>query len=145
MPASPAASCTSKSFFGQAIDRLETEFHFTASGVHDGLVVAGDNRLPERPHVVHDHRVDHRQTLRRADLDQAKFGPIGMLGDEFRVQRNPRTRGELLAKLAQLGVRRDALVIHAVLPCNNNLGRPVIREVYTILVGLHSLKRLKRS
>ena len=68
--------------------------------MHDGLVVAIDDRLPERPNVVHDHRVDHRQTLGRADLDQAEFGPIGILGDEFRVQRNPRTRGELLAKLA---------------------------------------------
>ena len=80
----------------QPIDRLETELHFAAAGMHDGLVVAIDDRLPERPNVVHDHRVDHRQTLGRADLDQAEFGPIGILGDEFRVQRNPRTRGEFL-------------------------------------------------
>ena len=95
MPARPAASCTSNRFFGKPIDRQETELHFAAGGMHDRLVVAVDDRLPERPHVVHDHRVDHRQMLGRADLDQAEFGPIGILGDEFRVQRNPRTRGEL--------------------------------------------------
>ncbi len=68
--------------------------------MHDGLVVAIDDHLPKRPNVMHDHHVDHRQMPGRTDLDQAEFGPIGILGDEFRVQRNPRTRGKLLAKLA---------------------------------------------
>ena len=86
--------------FRQPIDRLQTEFHFAAPGVYDGLVLAGDDRLPERPHVVYDHGVDHRQTLGRADLDQAEFGPVGMLGDELRVQRNPGARGKLPAILA---------------------------------------------
>ena len=98
--------------FGQLLDCQQAELHFAARGMDDGLMVAIDQRLPERPNVVQDDGVDHRQVLRRADLDQAEFRPIGVFGNEFGVQRNPGARGKLLAKLAQPRICRDALVIH---------------------------------
>ena len=102
-----------KEVLRQAIDGVEAEFHFAAGRVYDSFVIALNDGLPKRPHVGHDQGVDDRQALRRADLDKAEFGPIGMLGDKFRIQGNPGSTGQMLAKLSQVAIRSDALVLHA--------------------------------
>ena len=71
-----------------AVARREQQ-EVARGGMHDQLHAWVADELGDRPDVDVLERIDHRQTLRRGQLEQARHRAVGALPDEFRVEREP--------------------------------------------------------
>jgi hypothetical protein len=92
--------------------RAEAEFHLAAAGVNDRLVARRGDRFPEGPQVGQLDGVDQGHLPFGNHLDQAEMGPVRVLGDELRIETDPRAAGQPGAEFLQLLARRDVQVRH---------------------------------
>ena len=93
----------------------QAEQQFLAAGMHDRLVPGRGQQLPRTACTSRiGLRIDHGQAVAGGHLDQAQLGPIGVLGDELRVEGDRRRVGQFAAELPQLAIGRDVIVMHSV-------------------------------
>ena len=80
--------------------------------MHDRLMAGRGQQTPKGRHVAHAERVDHRQLASRRDLHQAQLRPVGVFGDELRIESNIGRGADRITKLDEISIGGDQFVRH---------------------------------
>src|SRR5579871_5709466 len=79
-----------------------TQPHLLAAGMDNHCMRGVDHDIPKAVERSHGHRVDEEELLGSGDLDQTETRMVGLFADEFRIEAEGRTRGQVRATHRQL-------------------------------------------